>query len=185
MILFLMIAAVLLMAAGLLYWRWRKKVAAEIEEGAGVEWTFLRELEPEFVSGLSERDFREIYARAHQPRLPGYALACLATFFAVLPLALAALTLILRGAEQVGIVPQPVEVAEGLLLEDGEMIFFRETPPEAALYYIRDLAGFYHFFGVLAVWLFVVWFYMRRYHRRRPGYLRDEIIRARERSQEA
>jgi hypothetical protein len=93
---------------------------------------------------------------------------------------LAVLTMLLWGAEKAGALPEPVEVADRFLIEDGELRFFRDAPPEAALYYIRDLAGFYYFFGVLIVWLLIVAFFMRRFHGRRPGYLRDEIIRSRE-----
>jgi len=64
--------------------------------------------------------------------------------------------------------------------DDGKLRFFQDAPPEAALYYIEDLAGFYYFFGVIIVWLIIVAIFMRRYHSRRPGYLRDEILRAKE-----
>ena len=87
---------------------------------------------------------------------------------------------LLLGADAAGLLPEQAETAERLFVDDGKLIFFRETPPEAALYYIRDLAGFYYFFGILFSWLAIVAFYMRRYHARRPGYLRDEIIRARD-----
>ena len=114
------------------------------------------------------------------PRFPGYALAALGTFLATLPVSLGVLTAIMWGAQKTGVIPPPVEMADRLLLEDGQVRFFKDAPPAAALYYIEDLAGFYYFFGVLAVWLVIVAFFMRRYHARRPGYLRDEIIRARE-----
>lgn len=182
MLWFFTIVAVLIAAAGALYWRWRRRVDADIAEGAGVEWAHFQKHEPEFVEGLTEEEFYAVYDRVHRPRFPAYALATAATFFAALPVAFVALTLLLWGAEKIGAIPEPVEVADRLLIEDGKLVFFRETPPEAALYYVRDLAGFYYFFGVLGVWLGVVWFYMRRFHKRRPGYLRDEIIRAREKS---
>ena len=73
-----------------------------------------------------------------------------------------------------------MEVADRLVLEDGEMRFFSDTPPEAALYYAEDVAGFYYFFGVLIIWLAIVAAFMRHFHSNRPGYMRDEIIRARE-----
>lgn len=177
---FLIVLAALALAGGL-YWRWRRGVAEEIAEGAEIEWAHLQKHEPEFLEGMSETQFREVYARVHEPRFPGYALAALATFFVSLPVTLGFLSFLLWGAEQTGVIPEPVEVADRLLIqEDGRLVFFKETPPEAALYYIRDLAGFYYFFGVLLVWLAIVWFFMRRFHSRRPGYLRDEIIRAKE-----
>jgi len=180
MLWFFLIVAVILVALVALYRRWRKKIDAEIAEGAAVEWTYMLDHEREFVEGMSEEQFRKVYARVHRPRFPGYALAALATFFAALPVAFVALTLALKGAEQLGVVPEPIDVADRLLIEDGALVFFRDTPPDAALYYLRDLSGFYYFFGVLIIWLFIVWFYMRRYHRRRPGYLRDELIRERQ-----
>ncbi len=179
MVLFFLIIVILLSGAGALYWRWRNRIEAEITEGAAIEWAHFQKHEPEFVAHLDETSFRTIYARVNAPRFPGYALAAFATFFLSLPVIFAVLTAILIGAEAAGVVPAPVDTAERLFIEDGRLIFFRDTPPEAALYYIRDLAGFYYFFGVLFSWLGIVAFYMRRYHARRPGYLRDEIIRAR------
>lgn len=176
---FLVVLGILAVLAAL-YWRWRKKIDEEIAEGAGIEWAHFQKHEPDFVKDMSEEKFREVYKRVHEPRFPGYALAAVATFFVSLPVTLAVLTMLLWGAEKAGALPEPVEVADRFLIEDGELRFFRDAPPEAALYYIRDLAGFYYFFGVLIVWLLIVAFFMRRFHARRPGYLRDEIIRSRE-----
>lgn len=180
MIGFFIIVAVLFALAGGAFWYWRRKIDAEIAEGAAIEWAQFQKNEPEFIEGISETRFREIYALVHTPRFPAYALAMGATFFASLPVTFTVLTLLLIGAEATGIIPQPIDVADRLLIEDGKLIFFRETPAEAALYYIRDLGGFYYFFGVMASWLLIVAFFMRRFHSRRPGYLRDEIIRARQ-----
>lgn len=178
MLLFFVIVIVLLAICSGLYWRWRRRIRAEIIEGAAIEWAHFQKHEPEFVAHLDETAFKAIYDRVNAPRFPGYALAAFVTFFLSLPLIFMALAGILIGAEIAGLVPAPHEAAERLFIQDGRLIFFRETPPEAALYYIRDLAGFYYFFGVLLSWLAIVAFYMRRYHARRPGYLRDEIIRA-------
>jgi hypothetical protein len=180
MLWFFVIITVPLAGAAVFYWRWRRMIAAEVAEGAAIEWAHLQKHEPEFLAGVSEEKFREIYALVHTPRFPGYVLAMTVTFFASLPVTFAVLALVLWGAQAVGAVPEPVDVANRLLLDDGELLFFRETPPEAALYYLRDVSGFYYFFGVLTVWLGIVAFFMRRYHRNRPGYLRDEIIRTRE-----
>ena len=177
---FFLIVLALALAAGGLYWRWRKKIGEEIAEGAAIEWARFQRVEPEFVKGVSEEKFREIYARVHMPRFPGYALAAIATFLISLPVTLALLSGAMWGMERTGIIPEPVDVADQLFVEDGRLILFKNAPPETALYYIRDLAGFYYFFGVIAVWLIIVWFFTRRFHARRPGYLRDEIIRSRE-----
>ncbi len=169
-----------LVAMGVFYWRWRENIKAEIVEGSAIEWALYQKNEPEFLDGISEAEFREVYARVHTPRFPGYALATITTFFASLPVTLGALTALLWVAEKSGIIPEPVDVADRLLLDNGEVRFFKHAPPEAALYYIEDIGGFYYFFGVLIVWLLIVAFYMRRYHSSRPGYMREEIIRSRE-----
>lgn len=182
MVLFFLIVAAVMAVLGVFYWRWRKTIEEEIVEGSSIEWDFFQKNEPEFLEGVSKEQFREVYARVHTPRFPGYAFAAIATFFASLPVTLGSLTALLWGAQRLGVFPEPTEVADRLLLDNGEVRFFRQAPPEAALYYIEDLAGFYYFFGVLIVWLVIVAFYMRRFHARRPGYLRDEIIRSRESS---
>lgn len=180
MLWFFLISFAALAIAGGLYWRWRRTVDAENAEGAAIEWARYQEREPEFLKGMSEETFREVYARVHTPRFPAYALAAFATFLVSLPATFALLVAVLWGAQAAGLTPEPVEVADRLFLEDGEMRFFSDTPPEAALYYAEDLAGFYYFFGVLIVWLVIVAIFMRRFHAGRPGYLRDELIRARE-----
>ncbi len=180
MIWFFLIIALVIAAACGLYWRWRQKIDVEVAEGAAIEWAHLQKQEPEFLEGISEEKFREIYALVHTPRFPGYALAMGATFFGSLPVTFIFLAVALWVAQSLGATPEPVTVADRLFLEDGKLVFFKDTPPEAALYYLRDLAGFYYFFGVLGVWLAIVAFFTRRYHARRPGYLRDEIIRAKE-----
>ena len=176
---FFFIITLALVVSGVLYWRWREKIKAEIAEGSAIDWAFYQENEPEFLDSLSETQFREIYARVHTPRFPGYALAAITTFFASLPVTFGALTAILWLAQKMGLTPESTEIANRLFLDNGEVRFFKRTPPEAALYYVEDLAGFYYFFGVLIVWLLIVAFFMRRYHARRPGYLRDEVIRSR------
>jgi hypothetical protein len=53
--------------------------------------------------------------------------------------------------------------------DEGELIAF---------YWVQDIFLFFYYFGLLAVWLAIVFVAMRRYHRRRPGYLRDELLSA-------
>ncbi len=180
---YLAVMAALAVAAAL-YWRWRKAIDEEIAEGAGIEWAHFQKHEPEFLEGLSEDAFRAVYRRVHAPRFPGYVLAAAATFFVSLPVTLALLSAILWGAAKVGAIPEPAEVVEQMSLEGDSIRLLgkdidAQTRYDMALYYIGDLAGFYYFFGVIVVWLAIVAFYTRRYHARRPGYLRDEIIRSR------
>ena len=139
----------------------------------------IQKSEPELLEGLSEEKFAEVYARVHTPRFPGYALAIVTTFVVSLPMSFAILAGAMWVLQATGSIPEPAEVADRFLLEDDQVLFFRSTPPEAALYYVQDLAGFFYFFGMLAIWLVIVAFFMRRFHARRPGYLREEIIRSR------
>lgn len=176
---FFLFALALLAALGGLFWYWRRQIEVEIAEGAAIEWAHLQKHEPEFLEGMSEEEFRAVYKHVHMPRFPGYALAAFGTFLVSLPVGFGVLTAILWVAGKIGLLPEPVEVADRLLMDDGQVRFFQDAPPEAALYYIEDLAGFYYFFGILVIWLIIVALFMRRYHAKRPGYLRDEIIRAR------
>lgn len=172
-------AGALLLFSGLLYWRWSRRVRAEIAEGAGVAWEKLQANDPDLLAGLGRPDFDRIYARVHFPRYPGYLLAAVATFVASLPVTLALLTAGALLADRFGIAPDAVALADRYLVDDGKMRLIRSAPPESAAYWVQDVAGFYFFFGVIASWALIVWFYMRRFHARRPGYLRDEILLAR------
>lgn len=179
MIGFLISVLMIMLLAGAGYYFWHRKVVAEIVEGAEIEWHHFNKVEPEFIEGIDEVTFNAVYHRVHMPRFPGYALAAFASFAAALPIIFILLAGLLLGAEAIGVIPEPVDVADQYFIRDGRLVLFRDAPPEAALYYIRDLGGFYYFFGVLLSWLGIVWFFTRRYHSRRPGYLRDELIRAR------
>lgn len=186
--LFYLIVITALIALGVIYWRWRSKIGGEIAEGSAIDWAHFQKNEPEFLEGVSEERFRELYTRVHTPRFPGYVLATIGTFFVSLPVIFVALSALLIGLQAFGAIPEPIEVVEQMSLEGGEIKMLGKTIDEKsryemALYYVGDIAGFYYFFGVLVVWLLIVAFYMRRYHSRRPGYLRDEIIRSREISQ--
>ena len=161
------------------FYFWRKRVLVEIEEGAAYEWDVLKKQEPELLDGLDQQKFRAIYERVHMPRFPGYALAIFGTFCASLPISFLILVMGHYAMDALGLIPEAQEVAGQLLVKDGQLRFFKETPSEAGLYYVEDLGGFYYFFGLVAIWLVIVFFFMRRYHMRRPGYLRDEILRAR------
>lgn len=175
---FLASLAVVAVLIGLYLW-WARRTAAEIAEGAEIEWSRLQASDPELLEGLDRARFNAVYRRVHFPRFPGYALACFASFMVSLPISFALLVGGLFAAEALGMTPDAVEIADKYLVEDGRMRLLRAAPSEAALYYVRDLGGFYYFFGVLFIWLLIVAFFMHRYHARRPGYLRDEILRAR------
>ena len=97
MVWFFVIIAFLLAGAGAAYWRWRRGIDEEVAEGAAIEWAHLQKNEPEFLEGVSEEKFLEVYARVHTPRFPGYVLAMVVTFFGSLPVTFAVLTLVLWG----------------------------------------------------------------------------------------
>lgn len=175
---FLVSIGVVAVLVGLYLW-WARRLEAEIAEGAEIEWRRLTETDPDLLKGLDEARFNLIYRRVHFPRFPGYALACLASFVASLPVSFGLLVGGLYAADTLGMTPQTAALADKYLVDDGRMRFIHAAPPEAAIYYLRDLGGFYYFFGILLIWLLIVAFFMRRYHARRPGYLRDEILRAR------
>ncbi|NJK44569.1 MAG: hypothetical protein HC933_10045 [Pleurocapsa sp. SU_196_0] len=61
-------------------------------------------------------------------------------------------------ADRFGVSPTPADLAERYLIEGDSMRIITAAPPEAALYWLQDLGGFYYFFGVLAVWLVIVAF---------------------------
>jgi hypothetical protein len=172
-------ASISLAALGGLYWRWRKRVRAEIAEGAAVEWARYQQSDPALLAGLDEARFAALYGRVHFPRFPAYALACLAAFLLSLPLSFGVLAAGSYAAERLGLAPQSADIADRYLVEDGAMRVVRAAPPEAAAYWVEDIGGFYYLFGVLIAWLLIVAIVMRRYHARRPGTLRDEILRAR------
>ena len=177
---FFMIVLAALAGAGALYWFWRRRIAEEVAEGAAYEWAHFQKTEPEFLDGMSEQQFRNIYARVHTPRFPGYVLATLASFIILLPVTLGGLTGALWVGQKVGVIPQPVEMVHYVNLGEVRVTQAWECGAECQLYIAEAFGGFYYFFGVIFAWLATVWFFMRRYHKNRPGYLRDEIIRFKE-----
>ncbi len=179
MLSFLLVVFALLALAGGLYWLWLKKIAGEVAEGAAYEWAFMQKHEPEFLAGISEEQFHKIYARIHTPRFPGYALVAVATFFVTMPATLGLLSLGAWGAEKAGFLPEPVEIVRYVRLGGSEATQSWQCDTTCQLQIAESFTGFYYFFGIIAVWLLIVWLFMRRFHARRPGLLRDEIIRAR------
>ena len=124
-------AAALLGGCGLVYWRWSKRVEAEIAEGAEAVWSKLNANDPELMLGLDRARFGTLYNRVHFPRYPGYALAAAATFVASLPVTLALLSAGILIADRFGLTPNPAALADRYLVEDGRMRIIRAAPPEA------------------------------------------------------
>lgn len=162
------------------YYFWKRHVEADLAEGAVEEWSRLQRADPELVHGLDQPRFAAIYRQVEMPRFPGYAVAVIIVFLLGTPVFLSLLT---AGdyllTEYVFVPPADGQETNIFIDDTGQTRVFSDVPPEAAMYYIEDLGGFYYFFGLLAFWIGIVWFFMRRYHGRTPGSLRDEIIRAR------
>ena len=176
---FLLLGAAILVLVGV-YFFWVRRVDSEIAEGAEVEWARMRQYEPEFLEPLTEEEFRAAYRRAKFPRFPKYALATLAAFAIALPVVLGVLGGAILVGERMGLIAEPVELAKYVPLTDAETAEAREHNQEVALYLAKNFGGFYYFFGLLASWLLIVALVMRQFHKRRPGFLREEIILARE-----
>ncbi|MGF1542961.1 MAG: hypothetical protein ACFB00_00360 [Parvularculaceae bacterium] len=181
---FLVVGALFALAAAA-YWRWSRNVAAEIAEGAEATWARMQAQEPELLAGVDRSTFDAIYARANAPRFPKYALACAAAFALALPATFAVLSGAAFLGERAGVFAPPAEIARYIPLDEVRSAADDGGRDERALYIAESFAGFYYYFGVVAVWLAIVAVAMRKFHLRRPGTLRDELIRAREASDDA
>ncbi|MBI1364652.1 MAG: hypothetical protein GC153_01670 [Alphaproteobacteria bacterium] len=179
MVWFLVGAVIVAAAIAGLYWRWSKRINAQIAEGGALEWERLKQNEPALIEGVDRAKFDAIYHRVHFPRFPKYALAAVAGFVLALPVTFSLLFAVLWIAEKLNLTPDAKQIANHYLVDNGHMRLIHDATPDVAYYYLQDLGGFYYFFGVLLAWLAIVAFVMRRFHQRRPGHLREEIIRAR------
>ncbi len=168
-----------LLAGGGAYWLWKRHIDGQLAEAGQAEWDDFQARDPEFIAHLDREQFQQVFHHTHFPRYPRYWLIAVSAFVLLLPIVLIALYAALWLAAQVGIVPQPVDFADQFFIDGEQMRVFTTAPPEAAVYYAENLGGFYYFFGVLGAWLAIVALTARHYHKNRPGYLRDEIIRAR------
>lgn len=172
---YLVLAGAVLLAGAWFVW-WSRRTAAEIAADAGAEWVRLNACDPELVAGLDEARFHAVYARVHFPRFPKYALAIAAAFVAALPLTLGLLSAIAGGLESLGLSADAQNLARSIPVEGSIAGVSRDEQETIALYYVQDVVKFYYYFGVIFSWLAIVFFAMRRYHKRRPGYLREEIL---------
>lgn len=162
--------------AGFFYWRWVRKTDAEIIEGAGAEWERLKIADPVLLEGLDEARFRTVYRRVHFPRFPKYALAIAAAFVIALPVTLSVLAGIALMLDSLGLSANAQAIAHSIPIEGSIAGVSRDQGEIIALYYIQDVAKFYYYFGLLFAWLAIVFVAMRRFHQRRPGYLREELM---------
>ncbi len=162
--------------AALAYWFWAKRTDAELSECAGEEWSRLKSADPALLDGLDETRFRAIYRRVHFPRFPKYALAIVAAFVIALPLTLGVLAGVAWGLDSIGLSADAAAIAKSVPVAGATNAVSRDDGETVALYYVQDVLKFYYYFGLIFVWLGIIFFAMRRFHRRRPGYLRDEIL---------
>lgn len=162
--------------AGFLYWRWAKRTGAEIAESAGAEWERLKIADPALLEGLNEARFNAVYRRVHFPRFPKYALAIGAAFIVALPVTLSVLAGVALALDSLGMSANAQALAHSIPIEGSIAGVSRDQGETIALYYIQDVAKFYYYFGLLFAWLAIVFVAMRRFHKRRPGYLREELM---------
>lgn len=160
------------------YHFWSKKIEAEIVEGAALEWTRLEDNAATMIEGHDRASFDNVYRKVHFPRFPKYALAIAAAFVLALPAVFGALSGALWVGERVGVVAEPADLAKYVPLSDGKTPAQSAYNEERALYLAKDFAGFYYYFGLFAAWLTIVAVFMRFYHQRAPGSLREELVRA-------
>ena len=160
------------------YRRWRKRIDAELREGAATEYEQLRTADPDLIEGMSEDRFADVFAETHRPRFPAYLLLTISIFLLGTPLVLSLLN---WSAYMIGRLGAPTagQIATDLYINAGEASVLNNLTPEAVTYILEDWGGFYFFFGLLGFWIALVYVMMRRYHRRSPGSLREEVLRAR------
>lgn len=180
MIVFLATIILLSAAAYGAYYFWKRRIDADLAEGAVAEYERLERADPDLLKGLDRKQFSDIYARVEMPRFPGYAVAVLIVFLLGTPVFLALLT---GGdyllTEYAFTPPDDIEGTNIFIDDAGQTRVFADIPPEATMYYLEDLGGFFYFFGLLGFWIIIVIYFMQRYHSRTPGSVRDEILRAR------
>lgn len=172
---FLVLVGALTLAGAWFFW-WTKKTGADIAEAAGEEWERLKIADPELIAGLDEARFRAIFRRVHFPRFPKYALTMAAAFVAALPATLGLLAALAWGLDTIGMSADAQAIARSIPVEGSLAGVSRDEQETIALYYVQDVVKFYYYFGLLFAWLAIVYVAVRRFHKRRPGYLRDEIM---------
>ncbi|MFN0024204.1 MAG: hypothetical protein ACKVS5_09935 [Parvularculaceae bacterium] len=167
------LGAVGLVAA--LYWRWAKVTRAEIDESGGLEWARLQSQGSALTGGLDEGRFRAVYSRVHFPRFPKYALAAAAAFVIALPATFYLLGALAWMFGSLGLSADAARLARLVPVEGAENVLKRDDGETIAMYWVGDILLIGYYFGLLFVWLAIVYVAMRRYHARRPGYLEEEL----------
>ncbi len=170
---------VLIAVVAAAYRLWARGVDAEIRDGAAAEWEALRKRAPEILDGYTEERFAGVYRKAHFPRYPGYVLAAVAAFALSLPVSFAVLSGSVWLADRAGLLPTPAEVARYVPIGERKAVAVGGCTADCQMLLAENFGGFFFFFAILAIWLAIFAFFMRRYYARMPGDLREELIRGR------
>ena len=178
LVFFFQIAFVYIVVLGV-FWIWHQHAEKQVREASDVEWDIYLKKEPDFVDHLNRESFYLVFRKTHFPRFLGYVIACIGTFLGALPIIFAGLYGGVYVGSKLGWIPNSSDIANRFLIEGDRMRLITDAPSNTALYLVENAGGFYYFFGVIFSWLLIVAFFTRHYHVRRPGYLRDEIIRSR------
>lgn len=161
------------------YRLWRRHIDEDVREGAAFEFERLERQEPALLQDLKLPGFTAIYSKVETPRAPAYTLVATAVFFISAPFVLAITAITLQMMERTGIIPQPAEAAQRLKLQGDGIKIVASADLDALQYILIGWGGFFFFFSLLFFWAGAFYVTMRRYHNRRPGSLRDEILRTR------
>ncbi|MEO1657993.1 MAG: hypothetical protein AAFR65_09745 [Pseudomonadota bacterium] len=178
LIYYAIVAAVLGIWFGL-YRLWRKRIGDDAAAGAEFEFERLGRQDPDLIKGLELPAFTAIYERVVTPRAPGHVFAAGGIFLIFAPIVLGITTIVIQFMEATGIIPQPAAAAQQVKLTGDGIKLVRDADLDALQYILQGWGGFFVFFSLLLFWVLVFVWAMRRFHSRRPGSLRDEILRAR------
>ena len=178
MISYLLVVTGFLALAWGAYALWRRRVDAELAEGASAEWDRLSRQEAALLSGLDPPRFARVYAVTERPRFPAYALGATSVFLLGLPFVLVLANVLAGRLTRRG--PDYGEAATQLQLgEGGTARLANRVSTEQLQYILEAWAGFGVVLVLFVFWIVVVTLTMHRYHRRAPGSLREEVLRAR------
>lgn len=166
-------------AAGALFLLWRRRMDGLIAESADMEWERLQKRDPDLLKGLTREGFDRIYALVEYPRLPGHLLAIFAGVTLLTPVIVLVLQVFFALTGGDGTPPEIADAVARLVVDRDGKASVVAGPSDQAQYYAEDLSGFGLYFGLILGWLAIVALVMHRYHSRRTGTLREEIIRAR------
>lgn len=173
-----LVIALLAVWWGLLF-VWKRRVDSDIAEGATVEWDLLSRKEPDLLKGLDKDDFAALFRRVEFPRGPMHVFSAVAAFVLGAPFVLGITAVTISFMERTGVIPQPAEQAQQIKLTNEGIQLIAKADLTALQYILQGWGGFFTFFSLLIFWVVVFWISFSRFHKNRPGSLREEILRAR------